>query len=303
MKSFLSMVCLVCGLFFAPAGAEERPMVATLHPLLSEMVTRIAGDHVRVEELMGPGGNPHTFDPSPRDLARIQDAVLVVAMGKHLESYLDRVAASLPAGVPVYEAGRLVPSVRIDVENELFMCCPTHSHGAIDPHWWHSPVAMRTAVRHLGRELEKLLPERRGEVRAATREVMAELEGLHQWAVDTLAAVPVKERKLVTAHAAFGYFCDAYTFQSIPVQGLTTEQEPSPAYLGETIGVIRREGIRAVFPEKHASERILEMLVEETGVVLGDALLADNTVEAGMTYAEMFRHNVTSIVTALAVGE
>ncbi len=302
MKRFLSFVCLLCGLFSA-VNAEERPMVATLHPLLSEMVSRLAGDHVRIEELMGPGGNPHTFDPSPRDLARIQDAVMVVAMGKNLETYLDRLEASLPEGVIFYEAGRLVPSLRIDVESEVFMCCPTHSHGAIDPHWWHSPMAMRTAVRHMGRALERLLPDHRSEIRGSAREMMSELEALHRWVEEEVSGIPRNRRKLVTAHAAFGYFCEAFGFQSIPVQGLTTEDDPTPSYLAETIRILRRENIRAVFPEKGASERILEMIVNETGVRLAEPLLADNTGTAGKTYNDMIRHNVNSIVRALTGEE
>lgn len=299
MKMFLSLVCLLCG-FSAAVSAAERPMVATLHPLLTEMVSRLAGDHVRVEELMGAGGNPHTFDPSPRDLARIQDAVMVVAMGKNLETYLDRLAASLPSGVEIFEAGRLVPSIRIDADNELFVCCPTHSHGAIDPHWWHSPMAMRTAVRHLGRQLERLLPDQGREIRSATREVMAEMEALHGWVEEQVSAIPRNQRKLVTAHAAFGYFCEAFRFVSIPVHGLTPDQEPSPAHVGETVRIIRRETIRAVFPEKGANERILEQIVLETGVRVATPLLADNTGAAGVTYADMIRHNVRSIVEALA---
>jgi zinc/manganese transport system substrate-binding protein len=301
MVKFLSFVCLLFG-FSSAVLADERPMVATLHPLLTEMVTRLAGEHVRIVEVMGPGGNPHTFDPSPRDLARIQDAVMVVAMGKNLETYLDRLAASLSAGVEIYEAGRLVPSIRIDAENELFVCCPTHSHGAIDPHWWHSPMAMRTAVRHLGRRLERMFPEQRGEIRSATRDLMSELEELHGWVEEQVSVIPRNQRKLVTAHAAFGYFCEAFRFVSIPVHGLTPDQEPSPAHVAETIRIIRRENIRAVFPEKGANERILDQIVLETGVRVATPLLADNTGAEGVTYADMIRHNVKSIVEALTGG-
>jgi len=278
-------------------------MVATLHPFLTEMVSRLAGDAVRIEELMGPGANPHSFDPTPRDLARIQDAVLVVAMGKNLEVYLDRLAAALPDTAVIYEAGRLVPSVRIDADQEIFMCCPAHSHGAIDPHWWHSPQAMRTAVRHLGRQLERSLPEHSGRIRDNTRELMRELEDLHTWASQRLSAIPPKQRKLVTAHAAFGYFCEAFRFVSIPVQGLTHERDPTPAYLAETIDLIRKHEIPAVFPDAHANPRILERLVAETGVRMGATLLADNVGQNRITYAEMMRHNVSAILSALAPPE
>jgi len=286
-----------------PVSAENAPMVATLHPLMTEMVSRLAGDAVRIEELMGPGDNPHTFDPTPRDLARIQDAVLVVAMGKNLEVYLDRLAAALPATAVLYQAGRLVPSVRIDASREIFMCCPTHSHGAIDPHWWHSPRAMRTAVRHLGRQLEQILPEHRGRIRDNTLLLMDELEALHIWAEQRLSSIPTPRRKLVTSHAAFGYFCEAFRFVSIPVQGLTHEREPSPAYLAETIDLIRKHHILAVFPDAHANPRILERLTAETGTRMGTTLQADNLGQNRMPYAEMIRHNVNAIFTALSPPE
>ena len=300
MKFFirLALACLAAPMV---RGAEtEKPMVATLHPLLTEMVSRIAGDHVRIEELMGPGRNPHTFDPTPGDLSRIQNASMVVAMGKNLETYLDRLQSSLPDDVHFYEAGRLVPSLRIDVENEIFMCCPSHSHGAIDPHWWQSPMAMHRAARHLGRELERFLPDHRAEIRANTREYMDELEALHEWVRTQVAQIQRRQRILVTAHAAFGYFCDAYGFRTIPVQGLTTERDPTPAYLAETIDIIRKEGIQAVFPDLTANQNILELLAEETGVTVGQPLLADNTVEKDTSYRDMIRHNVEAIVAALA---
>ena len=297
----LAMLCMGAPLL---RGEEShKPMVATLHPLLTEMVSRIAGDHVQIEELMGPGGNPHSFDPTPGDLARIQKASLVIAMGKNLETYLDRLQSALPADVRFYEAGRLVPSLRIDVENEIFMCCPAHSHGAIDPHWWQSPMAMHRATRHLGRELERFLPDHRDSIRQNTRTYMTELEELHEWVRTQVAPIPRRQRILVTSHAAFGYFCEAYQFRTIPVQGLTTEREPTPAYLAETIGIIREENIQAVFPDKTANPKILELLAEETGVNIAESLLADNTGNAETTYSDMIRHNVLAIVAALAPDE
>jgi zinc/manganese transport system substrate-binding protein len=302
MRFFLLLVSLIAFLPGAPVAGEEgkRPLVATLHPLMTEMVYRVAGDYVRLHEVMGPGGNPHTFEPRPSDLARIQGASMVIAMGKNLESYLDRLAAALPPGVVIYEAGRLVPSLRIDVTNEAFYCCPTHSHGAIDPHWWHSPMAMHRAVRHLGRELERLLPDHRTTIRANTQRTMGELQDLHRWVENEVAQVPRNRRKLVTAHAAWGYFCDAYGFQMIPVQGLTQEREPTPAYLAETIAILRREQIRAVFPEQMANPAILESLRDATGVRLADALFADNVGEPRLTYRQMIQHNVNVIVSALS---
>jgi zinc/manganese transport system substrate-binding protein len=286
-----------------PLRGGERPRVVVLHPLLEEMVQRVAGDAVEVSCLLPPNANVHTFDPTPGEMASAGRADLVVAMGKHLEPYLDRLKENLPESAKVYEAGRLVPSVKIDPDNEIFACCPVHSHGAIDPHWWHSPLAVRRAVRHLGRELEDLLPDRKKEIRERTREVMDELEELHQWTEERVSAIPRDRRKLVTAHAAFGYFCVEYGFHAVPVKGLTAERGPSPNFLKETLETLRRERIRAVFPEDDAPDAVLETLRESAGVVIADHLHADFIPRKGQTYADMFRANVTAITRALAPAE
>lgn len=290
---------LLAALLFSPIlrGEEQRPLVIALHPLLSEFTGRLAGDAAEVVNIMPASANVHSFEPSPGDMARMQGAVMVLAMGKHLEIYLDRLKENLPDSVDVYEVGRLVPSVTIDPNNELFACCPAHSHGAIDPHWWHSPLAVRRAIRHLGRELEKRFPEHKSDIRDRSGELMTELEELHEWAENELAVIPRGDRKLVTAHAAFGYFCTEYHFQSIPVQGLTAERNPSPSYLAETIDILREENIKAVFPETKANNAILQSLRESTGIKLGSSLYAD--FQDGEPYIDMFKSNIVSIRKAL----
>jgi zinc/manganese transport system substrate-binding protein len=285
---------------FSPAlrGEERRPLVVALHPLLSEFAGRLAGEAAEVINILPPNANVHTFEPTPGDMARMQQATLVLAMGKHLEGYLDRLKENLPDGVEIYEVGRLVPSVTIDPTNEVFACCPEHSHGAIDPHWWHSPLAVRRAVRHLGRELEKRFPQHKSGIRDRSNELMNELEELHEWTENQLAVIPRGDRKLVTAHAAFGYFCTEYAFQSIPVQGLTAERNPSPATLAETIDILREENIKVVFPETKASNAILQSLRESTGVKPGSSLYADFL--DGEPYIDMFKSNIASIRKALA---
>ncbi len=279
--------------------AQERPRVVTLHPLLSEMVTKIAGDALRVETLMPPTADPHSFDPTPGDMAKVRGAARVVAMGKHLEPYLERLRENLPEGAGIYEAGKPVPSLVVRANTPAFVCCPEHTHGAVDPHWWQSPMAMRRAVRGLGRELENLLPAEASRLRDNTRALMDELEELDAWVRRELEALPRADRKLVTAHLAFGYFCEAYGFTAIPVQGLHTEDSPSPAHLAETIATLRRENVRAIFPEKNANNTVLESLREATGVSLAPPLLSDNLGESGVDYAGMIRQNVRTILRAL----
>ncbi len=288
---------------FSTVLLAEPLRVATLHPLLTELAQTLGGEQVEVLSLLPPNANPHSFDPKPSELTQLQQVNLVLAMGKNLEPYLDRIKANLPAGVNIYEVGRPVPSVVIDPRNATFACCPRHMHGAVDPHWWQSPQAMRRATRHLGKELEKLLPEHKAVIRERTRAHMDVLAELDQWIEGELNRVPKRQRILVTAHAAFGYFCDVYGFQALPVKGLAGDQSATPAELGESIEILKENKIRAVFPEIGGRNHNIHALQEATGIKLGEPLLADNINSEDTSYVDMMKHNTNSIVAALGEKE
>lgn len=273
--------------------------VATLHPLMTDLAQNVGGDRVEVVSLLRVGGDPHTFSPSPGDLARIAGSRLVLASGKGLEPYLDRVRASVQPGQEIFEVGKRIPSLKVEV-GEVFVCCPDHHHGAIDPHWWHSISNMQRAARYLGDEFARVDAENASFYKSNARAYSTRLDKLKSWATAQLAAIPKSRRKLVTAHAAFGYFCREFGFRSLPVQGLDRTSDPSPAYLAETIQILRKEKIAAVFPEQLANPKVLESMVRETGVKTGPALIADGTAQgAEATFEGMIRYNVNAIVSAL----
>ena len=83
--------------------------------------------------------------------------------------------------------------------------------------------------------------------------------------------------------------------------GLAREEDYSPKFIAEALEVIRREKIRAVFPEDQANPKILKELAQQAGVAVAEPLIADGTTPGeGSTFEGMLRHNVASIVKALA---
>ena len=137
-KSFLSGVLAA----FATAAAAAAPLqVSALHPLMADLARQVGGDRVKVVDLVGEGGNPHRFEPRPDDLARMQASALVLAAGKGLEPYLNRLHDSLQ-GVRVVEVGSNIPSLTLTRDGD-------GAAGTPDPHWWHGVENMRRAARVL----------------------------------------------------------------------------------------------------------------------------------------------------------
>jgi zinc/manganese transport system substrate-binding protein len=300
MKRYLFLIAIATGSMFGAKGAPSLRVAAT-HPLIGDVARQVGGSHVEVIDLLRPGGDLHHFEPSPRDFAALRGARLVLASGKHLENYLDKLRDSLQ-GVKVVEVGRSIPSVKLEPGQELFLCCPEHSHGGIDPHWWHSAGNMARAARIIAAELAEVDPANAPAYKAGGVSTARNMQALQAWAERELSRVPKADRKLVTAHAAFGYFCKEFGFKTLPVLGLGAEEDYSPKFVAEAIQTIRREGIPAVFPEDQANPKVLKEIVRATGVkVSPTALIADGTSPgAGSTFEGMLKHNVRAITATLA---
>jgi len=295
LARFLFIMALALG----ASTAHAKLKVAALHPIIGDLARQIGGEHVEVVDLLKPGGDSHHFEPTAKEVAAASGVQVVLASGKGLESYLGKLRDSLGAGVPIVEVGRSIPSIKVEAGNDLFICCPAHAAGGIDPHWWHSAENMRRAARVVADEFAKLDAAHEASYRSNADAAQKHFAELKKWAQQQLAVIPRGDRKLVTAHAAFGYFCKEFGFKSVPVLGLSREDESSPKYLTETIGIIRDQKIRALFAEDQANPKVLNEIARETGVKIGRPLIADGTAPEAHTFEAMLKHNVTSIVAAL----
>jgi len=294
MKRLLSTIALLS----LSITAQAKIKIISLHPLLGDLAKEVAGENAEVVDLLKPGGDVHHFEPTARDVASMKGAAIILASGKGLENFLGNLRDSVP-GVPLIEVGRTIPSIKIEPGSELFYCCPEHSRGSIDPHWWHSAENMRRAARIIGDELAKVDSANAAAYKAGAAAAAVKIAGYKTWAQQQLSQIPRADRKLVTAHAAFSYFCKEFGFKSIPVLGLSRQDEASATYITEAVKAIRDNGIKAVFPEDQANPKVLREIVRETGVKIGDYLVADGTHPEAHTFSAMLRHNVDAIVKAL----
>ena len=272
------------------AGAQVK--VAVLHPLLADLVGKVGGERVEVVDLMGPGGDPHKFEPGAKELRQAQGAQLYFVCGKGLEPYLPKLRDAAGAQ-KVIEVGETLPTLKAEV-----LCDHdghAHTHEEIDPHWWHSIDCWRRAATRVRKELSAIDGDNADFYRKRASQVRKELAGLRQWASVELAKVPPESRTLATAHAAFAYFCNEHKWKMLAVQGLNRERIDSPKFLAEVVDAIREEKVRALFPEKRSNPKILKTVAEGAGVLVGKPLIADG----GSSIEEMFRYNVGVIVGTL----
>lgn len=275
--------------------AAEPLKIAVLHPLLGDLVREIGGERVTVADLIGPNGDPHHFEPTPEKLQQADGAALYLVAGMGLEGYLPKLKAIVANRATIVEVGATLPALAgCDEEHEDH----DHHHHEMDPHWWHSIDLFRRATGIVADAMVAASPSDESEFRKNAAAYRLKLDELERWAKRRLASIPRDKRQLATAHAAFNYFCKDFGFTAHPVQGLNREQMPDPKQLAELVATLKKDQVAAIFPERESNPKILETLTRDTGIRLGDPLIADGT--GGLGYIAMYRHNVEAIVKGLA---
>jgi ABC-type Zn uptake system ZnuABC Zn-binding protein ZnuA len=296
MKLVHSLFAL--GLFgAASAVAATTPVpIASCSTITAEIAREVGGEHVAVNELLKPNQDPHTFEPTPADLLALGNARLILASGKHMENYTAKLQEAAARGATLLAVGDAVPSLKMKDEES------TTSKGALieDPHWWHSIANMKIATNVVRDALVKLDPADTAAFDTNAAAYQSKLDALQAWAKSKIAELPRNERKLVTSHDAFQYFSREFGFTVYPIEGVSTQDEPSSKKVADIIQTIKDSHVKAVFFESIENPKVLGEITRESGAKLGGELYADGlgTGDAA-TYEGMFRHNVNTIVNAL----
>lgn len=305
------------------APAPTLTIVATT-TILGDVVANVVGDFATVEVIMGPGTDPHDFQPSAQQAELIQTADLVVANGLGLEEgLLDVIETAEAAGTPVLELADMLDPIPFGEgedhdhsedehehseeegdHSEEEGDDHAHEHGSEDPHFWQDPTRMATAAGLIADELTAI--DAATDWSAGADAYAAELTALDAEITELLSGIPDESRKIVTNHEAFGYFADRYGFTVIGtvIPGGSTLAEPSAAELADLIAEIEEEGVTAVFAENTNPSALADAVAAELGTEIGVyELYSDSLGEPGSeadTYIGMIRANATTVAEALS---
>jgi len=280
--------------------AADRPLVVATTNILGDVVGELVGDQVEVMTLMRPNADPHSFEISAQEAARIRTADLVVSNGLGLEEGLQQhVDAAAADGVPTVEAGDLIdPLVYADGDAE----------GLDDPHFWTDPTRMVEVVAGVADALETELGDDVDvtALGSAADRYTAELESLDAEMTTAFAGIPEGQRALVTNHHVFGYLAERYDFDVIGavVPSGTTLAAPSASDLDDLVTAIDRTGVRAIFADSSQPDRLARVLADEAGVDVAVVDLFTESLsepgEGAETYLQMMRTNTERIATGLS---
>jgi len=270
---------------------------------VAEMVRRIGGEHLKVGALMDHGVDPHMFKPLFDDVEKLSKADAIFYNGLHLEGRMADVFVQYARKKPTFAVTEGLVSRKDKRLRE-----PPEFAGMYDPHVWHDVAMWSDCVHDVAGVLSKLDPPHAEEYDKNAHVYMNELAELHQHCRDEIAKIPDQNRVLVTAHDAFGYFGEAYGIEVVGLKGISSEDEIDLAHQEEVQKMLIKRKIPAVFVESTINTRAIEALIEPCKAAgwdlqNGGELYSDALGVAGSeasSYTGMIRHNVKTIVEALA---
>lgn len=296
------LLAMTFGLFVVSgkASAQERQIsVVATTGMIADVASRIGGDAVTVQALMGPGVDPHAYRQTRTDIVAMARADLVLWNGLYLEAQMEDILSKVSARTPVVAVGEAVPRALLIAHDDYA--------DRNDPHVWMDPSLWSYVVLATRDAMREVAPELGDTFTANADAYLAELDAVKAYADTSLGSVPEPARVLLTAHDAFNYFGRAYGFEVIGVQGISTESEAGLNRITELVDLLVERGIAAVFVESSVSDRSVRALIEGAraqghDVRIGGELFSDAMGQAGTyegTYLGMIDHNATVISRAL----
>jgi manganese transport system substrate-binding protein len=284
----------------APSTAPKNDAAAVLttFSIVADMAQNVAGDKIVVQSLLKPGAEIHSYEPTPSDLVRGQQAQLILDNGLNLEKWADRFYSSLPKVQRVTLSQGITPiAIGADGNDGA-----GNAQGQPNPHAWMSPKLAQRYVTRIQQALTQLDPPNAATYQANATAYNAKIAQLDRQLQQTIAQIPADRRYLVTCEGAFSYLAQDYGLKEAYLWPVNAEQQGTPQQVERVIRTIRDRRIPAIFCESTVSDKAQRQVAQESGAKFAGTLYVDSLSPPdgpAPTYLKLLEHNVNTITTGL----
>jgi len=248
MKKLFLIVLFILGSCTTSSKNSLKPTVLVTIPPYAYFVEQIAGDNVTTEIFVPPGANPHTYEPSPRQIEAFAQAKIWFRYGDPIE------ARVLP-----FLRERHVVDIDLSEGFELLTDDHHHDHGGKDLHIWLDPALAQEQVKRITEELSKQFPEMKGEFETNSKQLIKKLQTLDEKLATQLK--PYKGIALLVSHPALGYFCARYGMEQLSIE--LEGKDPLPQDVALIVEEAEEHEVKAVFTEPQYNNKGAVLIAEK----------------------------------------
>ncbi len=197
------------------SNTKDKPIVLVSVAPYVELIQQIAGNTVDVQCAVPPGVDPHNWEPTYKDMDRLQGAKAWFTVGEEFEPRLSVKLYETSPDLVIYKLQEETPNVISNHDHD-------HDHvdgfHYIDSHFWLDPILDIHQGRFIERVLSTISPESSAMYKANLKKLEASLLALNEWAKKEIANAEVDGKYLVTTHGAYTYYCGRYGLYQIVIE-------------------------------------------------------------------------------------
>ncbi len=272
-------------------NSSKIQAAASFYPLYY-FSQQIGGDKVDVINLTPAGAEPHDYEPTAQDIAKIENAKLLVLNGGGLEAWGSDIKQNLQS------KNTVIVTVGEGLTNQQVM---EEGENMTDPHIWLSPPLAKEIVDKITNGFIQIDPANKDYYQSNATALKAKLGDLDMQYRQGLASC--QEKNIITSHAAFGYLATAYGLHQVPITGLSPDAEPSPQQLADIVKFAKANNVKYIFFESLVSPKLSNTIASEVGaktLVLNPIEgLTNEEISQGKSYFTEMESNLANLQTAL----
>lgn len=270
---------------------QKIQVITSIYPLYY-FATRIGGEKIDVYNIVPSGAEPHEYEPTAQDIARIERSDILIVNGVNLEPWAARLKKDLQGkNILMIIAGENLANLTMEEENKQIP----------DPHIWLSPPLAKKEIEKIAEAIAQTDKKNAEYYQSNASQLISEMDNLNNNYATGLSQC--NQNKIITSHAAFGYMAQAYNLQQVSIAGLSTEEEPSIKQLAEIADFAKKNSVKYIFFERLVSPKLSETLAQEIGAqtLVLDPLegISEDDMKAGKNYFTIMKENLTNLRTAL----
>ena len=298
--TILLTLILLSGCSNIEAESEKPNVIVTLFPQY-DMVRAIAKDKVNLELLLPAGVEPHSYEPTPNTIIRINESDLFVYTSDIMETWISNLFTELNDQGPIVVNSS--NSVELITHLEEEDSDEEEHDEEYDPHFWLDPLNAKIMAENITAGLIEMDPENADFYQANANIYLSELDKLDQEFIDLFNRVKLN-KIIYGGHFAFGYLSNRFNIEILsPYTGYSPDAEPSVSSLAELINVMQENQIKVIFYEELVDPKIARTISEQTGakieVLHGAHNLSLEEMAQGLTYFDVMRSNIEKLKVAL----
>lgn len=240
MRTFLFYIALFL-VGCASSPGNKKPLVIVSLPPYVEIVKELAGDKVDVISFLKEDDNPHTFEPTPKQMQQVERAALWIGVGEPFEARVTQVMKAANPDSHVLDLTTKTPTVQGD------------------RHIWMSLRLMKSQAKAIAENLTLIVKAPPQGIKANALKLNKKLDSLDQKIFRELA--PYHGEALLVSHTSFGYFCRDYNLVQVPVE--SEGKNPLPLQIKVILDMMQTTKFRCALTVTHGNNKGTKVIAEK----------------------------------------